>query len=210
MFPAINKLSGLKSFMENVARYIIQTKNNFNRDPLNYLLLFLVTIKFIFYKSKSDSTSSMSLRTKGSLSTTRLLKTNPYCWRRLTVLIFLSAGSSTKNKTDASCLGGLWITPNTFCHDVMIAIAIHFSSLSDAFLIRRHLVRITESVSWYMTRSSKRYKYSWGEDTEVTTSVFNLSPNFAQNEFSLARDRCAGFLNICLDSTRFLSYSLHY
>ena len=48
MFPAINKLSGLKSFLENVARYIIQTKNNFNRDPLNYLLLFLVTIKFIF------------------------------------------------------------------------------------------------------------------------------------------------------------------
>lgn len=48
MFPAINKLSGLKSFMENVARYIIQTKNNFNRDPLNYLLLFLFTIKFIF------------------------------------------------------------------------------------------------------------------------------------------------------------------
>ena len=50
MFPAINKISGLKSFMENVARYIIQTKNNFNRDPLNYLLLFLV--KFIFTNLK--------------------------------------------------------------------------------------------------------------------------------------------------------------
>ena len=52
MFPAINKLSGPKSFMENVARYIIQTKNNFNRDHLNYLLLFLVTIKFIFTNLK--------------------------------------------------------------------------------------------------------------------------------------------------------------
>lgn len=137
----------------------------------------------------------MSLRTKVSLSTTRLLKTNPYCWRRLTVLIFLSASSSTKNKTDASCPGRLWITPNTFCRDVMKPLAIHFSSLSDAFLIRRHLVWITESVSWYMTRSSKRYKYSWGEDTEVTT-IFPERIQFGQGSLCWILEYMSGFHSV--------------
>ena len=63
--------------------------------------------------------------------------------------------------------------------EVMKPKAIHFSSLLDDFLIRCQLVRITESVSWYMTRSLKWSKYSWGEDTEVTASLFNLSLNFS-------------------------------
>ena len=38
-----------------------------------------------------------------------------------------------------------------------------------------------------MTRSLKWSNYSWGEDTEVTASFFNLSPNFCQERIQFGQ-----------------------